>query len=111
MSTKHNKKIVVRESSGNVFADMGLPDSEELMAKSKLAYRISVLIDRAGLNQTQAAARLGVGQPQISLLRRGRLKDFSIERLMKFLNALDQDVVLTVRKARRGHEAAVLVEA
>ena len=110
MSAKTNK-IKIVESSGNVFADMGLPDAEEMLVKSKLAHQITMLIDKAGLNQTEAAKVLGVGQPKISLLRRGRLKEFSIERLMKFLNALDRDVVLTVRKARRGQEAKVLVEA
>jgi predicted XRE-type DNA-binding protein len=100
-------------SSGNVFADLGLPHPEEALAKAKLAHQIGVLIDKAKLNQSQAARVLGVDQSKVSLIRRGRLEHFSIERLMKFLNAFDQEIVLTVRPVRRNQHAGVrvLVEA
>jgi predicted XRE-type DNA-binding protein len=84
-------------SSGNVFTDMGLPDAEERMAKAELAHQICLLIKAAGLSQTQAAKRLGVDQPKVSALMRGRLKEFSTDRLMRFITALDRDVVITIR--------------
>ena len=87
----------ITESSGNVFADLGLPDAEELLAKAELVRRISALIDERGLTQAQAAEILGTNQPTISDLVRGRLGKFSIGRLILFLNNLDHDVELVVR--------------
>jgi predicted XRE-type DNA-binding protein len=72
--------------SGNVFADLGLPDADDRFAKAELAHEIWALIRSARLTQAQAARRLGVDQPKVSALLRGRLKDFSIERLLRFPN-------------------------
>jgi predicted XRE-type DNA-binding protein len=83
--------------SGNVFADLGLPDPEERLAKAKLAYRIYRIVEERGWTQAQAAQALGVDQPKVSALLRGRLAGFSIERLFRFLIALDQDVEISVR--------------
>jgi predicted XRE-type DNA-binding protein len=88
-------------SSGNVFADMGLPDAEELLAKADLAIQISRIIEERGLTQAQAAEALGVDQPKVSALVRGRLEGFSMERLYRFLNALGQDVEIVVRPKPR----------
>jgi predicted XRE-type DNA-binding protein len=85
------------ESSGNVFADLGLPDADELLAKADLTVQISRIIEERGLTQSKAAALLGVDQPKVSALVRGRLEGFSIERLTRFLNALGQDVEIVVR--------------
>jgi predicted XRE-type DNA-binding protein len=100
-------------SSGNVFADLGLPNAEDRMTKAKLARQISILIEAAGLNQAKAAERLGIDQPRVSNLLRGRLALFSTERLMHFLTLLDQEIIVTVRPRRRGHKPGlrVLVEA
>ena len=100
-------------SSGNVFADLGLPDAQDRLTKAKLAHQISVLIEAAGLTQANAAHRLGIDQPRVSNLLRGRLALFSTERLMHFLTLLDQEVILTVRPTRRGRKPglSVLVEA
>ncbi len=87
----------VHAGGGNVFADLGLPDADERLAKAELARQIGLLIRAAGLSQTQAALRLGVDQPKVSALLRGRLKDFSTDRLMRFITALDRDVVITIR--------------
>ena len=84
-------------SSGNVFADLGLPDAPELHAKADLAYEISRTIDQQGLTQAEAAEILGVDQPKVSALVRGRLEGFSLERLYRFLNALGKDVEIVVR--------------
>jgi len=96
--------ILVEESSGNVFADLGLPDPEERLAKSDLAIAIAREIESRGLTQAEAAELLGVAQPDISNLRRGRLAGYSIERLTRLLNALGQDVEIRIRPARAGKE-------
>ena len=97
-------------SSGNVFADLGLPNPEELLAKAELANKITVLIRKRVLTQAQAAKLLGVDQPKISYLIRGRLAGFSIERLMRFLLLLGQDIKISVEAAPRNRsQARVLV--
>lgn len=100
-----NKKITVEEGSGNVFADIGLPDPEERLAKADLAIRISEGIRARRLTQTRAAHILKIDQPKISRLLRGQLSGFSTERLMHFLTLLGRDVEITVtptRSRRRG---------
>src|SRR5947209_736187 len=87
----------IRPSSGNVFADLRLPDADERLAKAELARQICDIVRQAGWGQADAAKRLGIDQPKISALMRGRLADFSTERLMRFLNALDRDVFILVR--------------
>ena len=86
-------------SSGNVFADLGLPNPEELLAKAELASKISVLIRERNLTQAKAAKLLGIDQPKVSMLLRGRLTGFSLERLMRFLMLLGQDIKITVQAA------------
>ncbi|MGH7780669.1 MAG: helix-turn-helix domain-containing protein [Candidatus Binataceae bacterium] len=94
--------IRVTKSSGNVFRDIALPEPEVLQAKADLLHRISGIIKERRLSQTAAARILGVAQPKISALLHGRIDGFSIERLVRFLNALDQDVRISIRpKARR----------
>jgi predicted XRE-type DNA-binding protein len=91
--------------SGNVFADLGLPDSAELMAKAELVRQIAAIIARRHLTQAAAARVLGTTQPKVSDLLRGRLAGFSVERIIRFLNALDRDVqlIVTPKKLRTGH--------
>jgi predicted XRE-type DNA-binding protein len=104
------RKLDYTVSSGNVFADLGLPNPEELLAKAELAHKITVLIRKRGLTQAQAAKLLGVDQPKVSALIRGRLTGFSIERLMRFLLHLGQDIKITVEAAPRNRaNARVLV--
>jgi predicted XRE-type DNA-binding protein len=93
-----DKRILdFEESSGNVFADLGFPNAEEELVKAKLTLAIHQLIKERGLTQAQAADLLGTTQPQISALMRCRAGNFSVERLMRFLNALGQDIEITVR--------------
>jgi predicted XRE-type DNA-binding protein len=103
----------VHASSGNVFEDLGLPDADERLAKADLAHQITLLIKAAGLSQTAAAKRLGIDQPKVSALLRGKLKDFSTERLIRFITALHHDVIITIREAQdEDHPSVrVLVEA
>jgi len=99
-------KIKITRGSGNVFADIGLPDAEEYMTKAKLAYRICDIIEERKLTQAQAAKVLGVDQPKVSALVRGRLEGFSIERLLRYLNALGRDVEIVVRPKPQGVKRA-----
>lgn len=85
------------ESTGNVFADLGVLEPEEALAKAELARQISKIIAERGLTQTDAAVLLGIDQPKVSLLTRGRLTGFSIGRLLRFLFALDQDIAIILR--------------
>lgn len=87
----------IHVSSGNVFADLGLPDAEELMLKSQLTAELRRLIEGRELTQIGAAKVLGIGQADLSKLLRGSLRGYSVERLMGFLTAFDQDVEITVR--------------
>jgi predicted XRE-type DNA-binding protein len=97
-------------SSGNVFADFGLPNPEEALAKAELAHKIIVLIRKRGLTQVQAAKLLGVDQPKVSALLRGHLTGFSLERLMRFLLRLGQDIKITVQESQSSQlPARVLV--
>jgi len=97
-------------SSGNVFADLGLPNPEEALAKAELANKIIVLIRKRELTQVQAAKLLGVDQPKVSALLRGNLVGFSLERLMRFLLRLGQDINITVQASPRSRpQARVLV--
>jgi predicted XRE-type DNA-binding protein len=111
MSVKKNKinGIEFEVGSGNVFADLGLPNPQERLTKAILATQISNLIEEYGLTQRQAAARLGIDQPKISYILNGRLRGFSTDRLMSFLNALDRDVIITIQPAKKNHPASVRV--
>lgn len=101
------KKMTYEESSGNVFADLGFENPEEALAKSELARQIAKIIKRRKLTQRDAAEILGIDQPKISALTRGRLRSFSLERLFRFLNELGQDVSIVIHPAKshsaRGH--------
>lgn len=97
-----SKKIEVAESSGNVFADLGLPEAEETHAKAEVASRICEIIVERKLSQTRAAVLLGVDQPKVSALMHGRLEGFSSDRLFAFLNALDRDVEIVISPKKHG---------
>jgi predicted XRE-type DNA-binding protein len=84
------------EGSGNIYADLGVRNPEETLAKANLVHRIVDIIQERRLTQVQAGKILGVDQPKVSALMRGRLTDFSMERLFRFLRALGQDVQITV---------------
>jgi phage-related protein/predicted XRE-type DNA-binding protein len=98
----------VTRGSGNVFHDLGLPDADVLQAKADLVHQIAAIIERRGLTQGQAADILGVSQPKISELLRGRLSGFSMDRIVRFLTALDQQVKISVRPKGR-HEPAIAI--
>ncbi|MGO9605682.1 MAG: helix-turn-helix domain-containing protein [Candidatus Binataceae bacterium] len=86
--------------SGNIFRDLGLPDAEELDIKANLAIEIGQMIRRRRLTQSRAASVLGVDQPRVSALMRGRLEKFSMEKLCDYLRALGCDVDIRIREKR-----------
>lgn len=100
-------QTLVEKSSGNVFADLGLPDPEERLAKADLAIAIAREIKMRSLTQAEAAALLGVAQPDIANPMCGPLSGYSIERLSTLLKGLGRDAEIRVRRARarskRGH--------
>ena len=95
-------------SSGNVFADLNLPEADDLLAKAELAGKIIAEIQRRRMTQTQAAAILGIDQPKISALKRGKLSAFSIERLMRLLLRLGRDIEISVKGKPKSRSAARL---
>jgi predicted XRE-type DNA-binding protein len=101
-------EIPVERSSGNVFEDLGIPESAERLAKSEIAARISTIMERRGLTQVQAAKVLGVDQADVSDLTRGKLSGFSTDRLFRFLTALGQDVDIIISKRLHAHRAGHL---
>jgi predicted XRE-type DNA-binding protein len=87
----------VTPSSGNVFADLGFENPEEMLLKAELVRQISKAIKEKGLNQYQAAEVLGIDQPKVSALVRGRFSGYSLERLFKYLNVLGKDLEIVVK--------------
>ena len=104
-------KIPIHAGSGTVYADLGLPNPEEDLAKSELAARILRVIQSRRLTQTAAGRLLGITQPKVSALLNGRLDGFSTDRLFRFLNKLGCDVQIKVSRARPGAHGRVLVTA
>ena len=96
----------ITRGTGNVFADLGYADAEERQTKLHLAHAINGIIARRRLTQAAAATMLGINQPKISALANTKLDGFSVERLMTFLIALDQDIEILIRAKPRSRTAA-----
>jgi predicted XRE-type DNA-binding protein len=103
---KHNE---VAASSGNVFTDLGLRDADEKQTKVRLAVAVNQIIAARHLSQSKAARILHINQPKISALANYRLEGFSVERLLRFLNALDRDVEIVIRKKPRSRKGAKVI--
>jgi predicted XRE-type DNA-binding protein len=99
---------VVR-SSGNVFADLGFRDADERLTKVRLAVALNEVVRRRRLSQDRAARQLGINQPKVSALSKYKLEGFSVERLMRFLTLLDQDVEIIVQPKARGQRSGRVV--
>ena len=94
--------------SRNVFKDLCVPNAEEHFVKAQLVFKIDTLMKRRGLKQKEAADLFGVRQPDISKMLRGEFRQFSVERLLRFLVALNQDVEILVRPHRSRNDAPAL---
>jgi len=90
----------------NVFADLGYPDAPERQAKLRLAYALNRVLEQRKLTQAAASKALGVSQPKVSALRHYKLAGFSVERLMRLLTALDQDVEIVIKRKPRSRRVA-----
>lgn len=97
-------KVEFHESSGNVFADLGLPDSEEMLLKSQIVVELHRAIKLRKLTQTAAAKLIGIAQPDLSNVLRGRFRGYSTERLMRMLTAFGRDIDIVVRAPRRARK-------
>ena len=98
-TSKSSGKVV--RSSGNVFTDLGFADAGERQTKVRLAIAINDVLHRRGFSQGKAGELLGINQPKVSALSNYRLEGFSVERLMRFLTSLNQDVEIIVRNRPR----------
>jgi predicted XRE-type DNA-binding protein len=94
--------------SSNVFKDLGLPHAEEHYVKAQLVFKIDRLMKQRRLKQVEAAKLFGIRQPDVSKMLHGEFRQFSVERLLRFLVALDQDVEIVVRPHRNASVAATL---
>ena len=91
------KRVEVHESSGNIFADLGLPDADSHFLKAQIVAELYRLTNERKLTQTKAGALMGVSQPEVSRLFKGNFREYSIERLMTFLTTFDRDVEIVSR--------------
>jgi len=105
---KVRKQIEIEDSSGNVFEDLGLPDSAARLAKAELVRVIRAIVKDKDWTQRRAANVLGIAPTDMSDLMRGKLARFSQERLERFLNALDMDVDIRVRPRAAGKKRATV---
>jgi predicted XRE-type DNA-binding protein len=111
MGSKQSKHRVVA-SSGNVFADLALPNAEDKHTKVRLAAAINQIIESQHLTQVAAAQLLDINQPKVSALLNYQLQGFSVERLLRFLTALARDVEIVIHaKPRAGKRGRILVSA
>lgn len=101
----------IHKGTDNVLSDLEFNDAEELSAKAVLAVKLNDVIDQRSLNQAAVAAITGMTQPKVSQVRRYKLQNISLERLMQALVSLDQDVQIVVKPARRPHAAEIKVAA
>ncbi|MBI4489435.1 MAG: XRE family transcriptional regulator [Deltaproteobacteria bacterium] len=96
------------KGSPNVFKDIGVPNAEEHFIKAQLVFKIDAILKKRGMKQVDAAKLFQVRQPDISKMLRGEFRQFSVERLLRFLVALDQDVAIVVKPHRDRRNAPSL---
>jgi predicted XRE-type DNA-binding protein len=102
------KKIGYEVGSGNVFADLGLPNAEEHLIKAQLVYKVEIVMKERKLKQAEAARLFGIKQPDISKMLRGDFQQFSVDRLLRFLVALGQDVEIVIKPNPNSRQPAQL---
>lgn len=92
------RRIEIEAGTGNVYADLGYPDANEMLVKAQLVSKIAEIIERRGLAQAEAAKLLGLTQPKISAMLRGQFRGFSERKLIDCLTALGRDVQIVVKE-------------
>ena len=100
--------IAVERGSGNVFADLDLPDADSLLVKAELVARIDAIIRRRGITQAEAGRILGLSQPDVSRLLRGDFNEYSLERLLRLLARLGRDIEIVIRRPRSPAKSGAL---
>jgi predicted XRE-type DNA-binding protein len=95
------KRIQSEKGSGNVFADIGLPNPEEALAKAEIARQVNRILVARKLSQAEAGVILGIAQPRVSDLIRGRLGRFSLDKLIDFAKRSGNDVEIRIKPSRR----------
>ena len=103
--------IEITPSSGNVFADLGLPDAETLLLKANLAVDIEAIVQRRRLTRAKAAKMLGLSQSELADILGGRLRDYPVECLLRLLTALGRDVAIVIRKPKSRRQGRLTLEA
>lgn len=91
------KRLTVHTSSENIFADLGLPDAESHFLKAKIVAELYRLVNGQKLTQAKAGEVMGISQPEVSRLFKGNFREYSVDRLMGFLTAFNNDVEIVVR--------------
>ena len=104
--------IEIQDASDNIFADLGRPDAEAHYVKAQLVFQMQQIMKARKLSQTAAANLMGIKQPDVSNLLRGRFRGYSIDRILSFLQALDQDIEIVIKpKACKEKAARIIVKA
>jgi predicted XRE-type DNA-binding protein len=104
-----DERLLVERGSGNIFADLGLPNPDLALAKAELVQRIRHVIIQRRLTQARAAQLMGLDQPKVSALVRGRVEGYSMDRLFRFLNALGQRIEIRVQRSVNDSESPGVV--
>jgi len=104
----HGRKKGYETGSRNMFKDIGVPNAKEHLVKAQLVFKIGTILKVRGLKQVESASLFGVRQPDVSKMLRGEFRQFSVERLLRFLVALDQDVEIIVKPHRDRNNAPAL---
>jgi predicted XRE-type DNA-binding protein len=102
MSTKRRKRIEFEEGSGNVFADLGLKDSDHLLARAQIGFYVFKILDEKKIKQREIADVLGIAQPDVSHLMNGHFSRFTTDKLLEFLRRLNRKVTIEVSRHHKG---------
>ena len=102
MSNNDQAKIEFEESSGNVFADLGFEDADELFARAQLGFHVTKILEDRGLKQREIAKLLGMAQPDVSHLMNGHFSRFTTDKLLEFFKKLDRKVTIHISARKRG---------
>jgi predicted XRE-type DNA-binding protein len=98
------RKATVEAGSGNIFADLGLPDADTHFLKAQIVSEVYRLTNERNLTQAEAGKLMGITQPEVSRMFKGRFREYSVERLMGFLTSFDRDIEIVVKPHKKSGE-------